>query len=88
MQYSGQRSMGKRNGGPSKSPCGGPLAPTRDSSPRQLPTNHDHVGESMTRSTNIRLINRRDRFVDRCPLYWTRTTEEHACGFAGGGEED
>ena len=31
------------------------LRPTRDTSPRQLPTNHDHAA----RSTNIRVINRR-----------------------------
>jgi hypothetical protein len=33
--------------------------PTRDSSPRQLPTNHDHDGGPCARSTNIRVINRR-----------------------------
>jgi hypothetical protein len=32
---------------------------TRDCSPRQLPTNHDHDGEPCARSTNIRVINRR-----------------------------
>jgi hypothetical protein len=37
----------------------GPHGRTRDFSPRQLPTNHDHDGESCTRSTNIRVINRR-----------------------------
>jgi hypothetical protein len=33
---------------------------TRDASPRQLPTNHDHDGEPCARSTNIRVINRRN----------------------------
>jgi hypothetical protein len=32
---------------------------TRDFSPRQLPTNHDHDGGPCARSTNIRVINRR-----------------------------
>jgi hypothetical protein len=32
---------------------------TRDASPRQLPTNHDHDGGPCARSTNIRVINRR-----------------------------
>jgi hypothetical protein len=38
----------------------GPGAQTREFSPRQLPTNHDHDGEPCARSTNIRVINRRD----------------------------
>src|SRR5271168_761843 len=32
---------------------------TRVPSPRQLPTNHDHDGGLCARSTNIRVINRR-----------------------------
>lgn len=33
---------------------------TRALSPRQLPTNHDHDGGPGARSTNIRVINRRN----------------------------
>ena len=45
-----------------------PLATTRDLSPKQIPTIHDHVGESLARSTNIRLIDRRKRCLNCCPI--------------------
>jgi hypothetical protein len=32
---------------------------TRDTSPRKLPTDHDHDGGPQARSANIRVINRR-----------------------------
>jgi len=41
---------------------------TRDSSPRQLPTDHDHAGGPLARSANIRVINRRHELLDRLPL--------------------
>ena len=43
--------------------CGRSQDPTRAGSPRQLPTDHDYAA----RPANIRLINRRDRFLDRYP---------------------
>jgi hypothetical protein len=50
---------GLREGGPSCLLCDRPSGRTRDSSPRQLPTDHDHDGGLQARSANIRLINRR-----------------------------
>ena len=41
------------------------LGQTRDASPRQLPTDHDHDGGPLARSANIRLINRRHEPLDR-----------------------
>jgi hypothetical protein len=38
---------------------------THEASPRQLPTDHDHDGESQARSANIRVINRRACRLDR-----------------------
>jgi len=35
-------------------------------SPRQLPTDHDHDGGPSARSANIRVINRRERYLGRC----------------------
>ena len=43
--------------------CGRSKDPTRVRSPRQLPTDHDYAA----RPANIRLINRRDSFLDRYP---------------------
>jgi len=59
VQSSSQRSRGTRNGGPSAPLCDRASARTRDPSPRQLPTDHDHDGELRARSANIRVINRR-----------------------------
>lgn len=54
---------------------------TRDPSPRQLPTNHDHDGGPCARSTNIRVINRR-RLLPR-PLFpesWTYSLRQRDSG--------
>ena len=59
LKVSGQRSRGARKGGPSEPLCDRATARTRDVSPRQLPTDHDHDGEPRARSANIRVINRR-----------------------------
>lgn len=48
----------------------------RVTSPRQLPTNHDHDGGPCARSTNIRVINRRHelpRLLFTCA--WTGNKE-------------
>ncbi len=41
------------------------IGQTRATSPRQLPTDHDHDGEPRARSANIRVINRRHFRLDR-----------------------
>jgi hypothetical protein len=45
--------------------CGRSQDRTRARSPRQLPTDHDYAA----RPANIRLINRRDSFLDRYPRH-------------------
>jgi hypothetical protein len=71
VKCSGQRSKSTRDGESSNALCGGAFAPTHDPSPRQLPTDHDHVGAPLGRSTDIRLINRRNSCFDRCPVHLT-----------------
>jgi hypothetical protein len=65
LEHSRRRSTRRRTGGSSAVLCGGAKAPTHVSSPRQLPTDHDHAGERNARSANIRVINRRFCRVDR-----------------------
>lgn len=51
--------------------CGRGPPLTHARSPRQLPTNVDHVGGSSARSTDISVINRRYRALGRCFLQST-----------------
>ncbi len=71
---SGRRSRGTRTGESSCAPMRQADGRTRDTSPRQLPTDHDYDGELHARSANIRLINRRQRFLGRRPLGIMPTT--------------
>jgi hypothetical protein len=63
---SGRAAHGKEN--PQGKLCGRPCGRTRDTSLRQLPTDHDYAA----RPANIRLINRRQSDLDRYPLYLTK----------------
>ena len=56
-----RRSRGPRRGASSIDLCDRLSGRTRDASPRQLPTDHDHAA----RPANIRVINRRDCRLDR-----------------------
>jgi len=59
VNRTGQRLMGTRKGEPSSALCDRAPSRTRVTSPRQLPTDHVHVGGPCARSTYNRLINRR-----------------------------
>ncbi len=48
--------------------------PTRASSTRQLPTDHDHAA----RPANIRVINRRERFLGCCLVHPNETVVQRA----------
>ena len=56
---------GHTEGGSSSVPMRQAFGRTRDSSPRQLPTDHDYDGGPCARSANIRVINRRLSRFDR-----------------------
>lgn len=63
LKQTKRQPRGKRIGESSLALCDRTKPLTRAFSPRQLPTNHDPVGGPKARSTNIRLINRRECFL-------------------------
>ncbi len=72
MKLGGQHSRSTRKGGSSRHVLWQTQSLTRDLSPRQLPTEHDHDGEPQARPANISVINRRVSYLEYCPSFHNR----------------